>query len=143
MAKLIVSAFRATNSLIENYQQHESLIQHLKAVNIDGVRPVLSVGVGSFKEEGQLVAAQELCIMAELDFLFGNDRESLAISIMTTYKQDAVLYVSDFTGSAYLLTFDGSYVYHDHIGTFTEVSEEEAKASECFTYVNGTYYVCK
>lgn len=142
MAKLIVSAFRATNSLIENYQQHESLIQQLKAVTIGGARPVLSIGVGSFKEEGQPVAAQELCIVADFEVVFAKDRDNLTVSILTTYEQDAALYVTN-SGSAYLLTFDGAYILHEYIGEFTAVSEEEAKASECFTYVNGEYYVCK
>lgn len=139
MSKLIVSAFRATNSLIENYQQHEELIRFLKIS--DTPRPVLSVGVGSFREEGQPMAAQELCIMADFDKLDMMDRINLVASLIKTFKQDAVLWVA--AGAAYLLTFDGSYVHHTPIGAFTEVSEEEAKASECFTYVNGTYYVCK
>lgn len=142
MSKLIVSAFRATNSLIENYQQHESLIERLKSVRVDGVRPVLSVGVGSFKEEEQQVAAQELCIVADFQKLDATARNNLVVSILVTYKQDAALYVTN-EGGAYLLTFDGSYVSHEYLGIFREVSEEEAKASECFTYVNGTFYVCK
>lgn len=139
MNKLIVSAFRATNSLIENYQQHEELIRFLKIS--DTPRPVLSVGVGSFREEGQTVAAQELCIVADFDRLDASDRIDLVAGLIKTFKQDAVLWVA--AGDAYLLTFDGTYIHHTPIGTFTEVSEVEAKASECFTYVNGAYYVCK
>lgn len=140
MSKIIVSAFRATNSLIDNYKQHEELIRFLKIS--DTPRPVLSIGVGSFKEEGQQVAAQEICIVADFAELDIIDRIELAASLIQEFKQDAVLYISQ-SNQAYLLTFKEFYVHHTPIGTFTEVSEAEAKASECFTYVNGTYYVCK
>lgn len=93
--------------------------------------------VGSWKEEGETVASTELTFVMPV---YENHIGAVASLFTKTFKQDAILAVCPADFSAHLINQDGSIV---EIGTFQTITEEEAKASECYTYWQGKYWLAK
>lgn len=128
---VIFSAWRSTNNLIANIEASEkariSLIEH-DIMNIEGV--------GSYQEHQAEKPTQEVSHIALCgDLKAVNKVRRLAREL----EQDSVLLV-DNLGRATLDFLNGSMV---QLGRFTEVSKEVAQAEEHYTYISGTYYICK
>ncbi|AGZ17775.1 SAM-dependent methyltransferase [Vibrio phage phi-A318] len=130
---IFASAFRATNTEVEN--AHNSIIASQKLGAL--VNAPVQTCVGSWKEEGEEKASTELTFVAPVAL---KNIQSVADLFIKEYNQDAVLAVNPVDMSAHLINSDGSIV---EIGTFQTISEEEAKASECYTYWQGKYWLAK
>ena len=130
MHNVYVTAHRATNTMLENFKANQSLITDLQELGFYGTDCL-----GSFKEDGQEQAAEELsfCIKCE------TVANATAVQILATeyYEQDAVLSVDTTTNIAYLLSNDEAM----EIGEFKAVPERQALKSECYTYINGTFFM--
>ncbi|CAM0028048.1 SAM-dependent methyltransferase [Vibrio phage D530] len=130
---IIASPFRADLTAVEN--AHNSIIASQKLVDL--VAAPLQTAVGSWKEEGQEEAATELSFIMPVPV----GKMSLVTDIFfNEYQQDAVLMVSPNTFKAALLTRENKVI---ELGTFQVITEEEAKASECYTYWQGKYWLAK
>lgn len=130
---IFASAFRADKTEVEN--AHNSIIASQKIASML-VAPA-QTAVGSWKEEGQDKAS------VELTFVMPVKEESIQDVINTfciDFNQDAVLCVNPSDMSAHIVERDGNTF---EIGTFQVIDEEEAKASECYTYWNGKYWLAK
>lgn len=137
MITLIATAFRANNTLAQNWQANKRLLELAdkhKAFNIEEV-------IGSFKEEGQEHASQEVSYKLTVETL--SQARNLAGAIMSTFNQDAVLLLTDKLG-VYRVQFDGAYLQHLNLGHWVQITEEEAQASECYTLDSlGQYWAAK
>lgn len=128
---VIFSAWRSTNNLIANMEASEkariSLIEH-DIMNVEGV--------GSYQEHQAEKPTQEVSHIA----LCGSLKDVNKVRrLARELEQDSVLLV-DNLGRATLDFLNGSMV---QLGRFTEVSKEVAQAEEHYTYIAGTYYICK
>lgn len=134
---IIASAFRATNTLAENYRLQQQAINYLRANGLD-----YQQGIGSYKEEGQERASLESCVIISLDehragLLTGN----IKALFLERFKQDAILVIDEMKGRLASLAFsDGT---SQELGTYQEVSKAEATETDCFTYSLGRYYQAK
>ena len=130
---IFASAFRATNTEVEN--AHNSIIA--SQLLCDHVAAPVQTCVGSWKEEGETVANTELTFVMPV---YENHMGAVAALFTKTFKQDAILAVCPEDFSAHLINADGSII---KIGTMQVITEEEAKASECYTYWQGKYWLAK
>lgn len=125
---MICTAFRATNSLLENWKANEELKDFLKKANLHPVECV-----GSYKEDGQDEHKQELSFMVQVN----NDQyRELTMYITGMFEQDSVL-VIDTDTNAYLMASNSV----TGIGKFTITDEKTALKSGAFTYLKGSYYI--
>lgn len=139
MQYIIATGFRADKTLLDNHAANLVLKEiACLSLKLDHETDC----IGSYKEEGQDKPSQEISHIYS-----GNSERvrKLAILATTQLQQDAVLildgdYMSEPT--AYLVTFDGSYLHYECLGRFAHVTEEEAKAAVAYTWINGDYYVC-
>lgn len=130
---IFASAFRADKTEVEN--AHNSIIA--SQMIADKVYQPAQTAVGSWKEEGQEEASVELTfVMPVLEHNVGD----VARIFISEFNQDAVLAVNPSDMSAHLINKDGSITA---IGNLTVITEEEAKASECYTYWAGKYWLAK
>lgn len=130
---IFASAFRATNTEIEN--AHNSIVASQKLVGL--VTCPVQTCVGSWKEEGEDKASTELTFVAPVAL---RNIQAVADLFIKDFNQDAVMAVNPVDMSAHLINKDGLIV---EIGTLQTISEEEAKASECYTYWQGKYWLAK
>jgi len=130
---VIASAYRADASLLMNHKNHLAALDFLLRSNLH-----CTVAVGSWKEEGQDKPAQELSIVIEAD---SDSLPALQTLFLKTFKQDAILIIKGMEEQlASLLFNDGTSC---ELGRFQAIPEEEALQSECYTFIDGAYYVAK
>lgn len=130
---IFASAFRATATEVENAHNSIMAMQCLQ----DLIAAPAQTCVGSWKEEGETVASTELTfVMPVHEHKIG----AVAALFHKTFEQDAILAVCPEDFSAHLINRDGSIM---EIGTMQAITEEEAKASECYTYWQGKYWLAK
>ncbi len=130
---VFASAFRADELQVVN--AHNSVIASQQLAAITG--HASQTCVGSWKEDGQEEAATELTFVTVVQAeLIGQ----VAKLFLEDYKQDAILCVNPENYKAWLVNRDSSIT---PIGTFSCITEEEAKASECYTYWQGNYWLAK
>lgn len=134
---IIASAFRATNTNVEN--AHDSILANnlFNKMTKDGV---IHHAVGSWKEEGEATASTELSFVGVVPEC--NIDKALHL-FLQRFNQDAVLAVNPETMAAGLFSLNGNVVQYTDIGTMQQITEEEAKASECYTYWQGVYWLAK
>lgn len=130
---IFASAFRADKSEVEN--AHNSIIASQKLSEL--LECPAQTCVGSWKEEGQDKASTELTFVAPVN---EDKLQSVLDIFLKDYNQDAVLFVNPVDNKAFLAERDGSIF---EIGTFQEISESEAVATECYTYWQGKYWLAK
>ena len=135
---VIASAFRANLTAAEN--AHRSIIanNYMKQMLESGHN--IQHALGSWKEEGQEVASTELSLIGVVP---ETNLDNVLYFFLQKMEQDAVLTVNPETMAAYILSKNGNVVESNHIGTMQEITEEEAKASECYTYWKGVYWLAK
>lgn len=131
LTTVIFSAWRSTNDLIANMEASEKARQELIELNIMNLE-----GVGSYQEHQAERPTQEVSHVALCaDLKEVNKVRRLAREL----NQDSVLLI-DSLGRATLDFLNGSMV---QLGRFERVTKETAKAEEHYTYIAGTYYICK
>lgn len=130
---VIASAYRADANLLTNHTNH------LKALDfmLNSGLPA-TVAVGSWKEEGQTSASQELSLVIEADT---DHLPALMQVFLCQFKQDDILIIKGMEEQLASLIFnDGTSC---ELGKFQEIPEAEALASECYTFLDGKYFVAK
>lgn len=130
---IFASAFRATNSPAQNMEAHTQAKKKAKVLSRGRVNECL----GSYKEDGQEVANRELSVACLVD---ENQLGELTGLYLNQYHQDAVLVVNPIDYKATLVFSDGSTIV---VGTFQQVTKEEAESKECYTYWLGSYWFAK
>lgn len=129
---VIASAYRADANLLTNH------VNHLQALDfcLKSGLPA-RVAVGSWREEGQEQAAQELSLVIEAD---SDSLPALQQVFLHQFKQDAILINEMQQRLASLLFNDGTSC---ELGQFQQIPEQEALQSECYTFMDGCYYVAR
>lgn len=134
MATIIISAYRATNSMEQNIDKHYELRQYLKHSHVftNTVRDCM----GYYREDEQAEPSREVSVLAVA--LSRHHGKQIAHLLATKYEQDAFLLV-DNDNSVWLCShLDGTDTY---IGKWTEVTQHFAYANGAFTYYNGHYFI--
>lgn len=133
MLTVIASAYRADMNLLTNHMNHTAALEALKAKGFSA-----DVAVGSWKEEGQAQAAQELSLVIEASW---DELPVLKALFLERFKQDAVLVIDEMEDRlASLAMNDGAVI---QLGKFQAIPEAEALKSECYTFFDGLYFVAK
>jgi len=133
MITVIASAFRADADLRTNHTNHKRALSLLASNGLSAHE-----AIGSWKEEGQEVAAQELSLVISASW---DNLQGLRALFLEGFKQDAILIINEMEGRLASLAFnDGTSM---DLGAFQEIPEAEALASECYTFMDGSYYVAK
>lgn len=134
MITLYLTANRATNSLAENWISNKKLLDLIiNTTNFLSIEEVL----GSFKEEGQEKPNQEHSFKVVFDS--NCEARKLIATVLKQFKQDAVLLVTN-SKDCSLVTFDGGYLQYTSLGTWQEISKEEAQENECYTLDSSERY---
>ncbi len=136
MITLIATAYRANNTLATNWTANNKLLTMLE--NCNGVTGIAEV-LGSFKEEGQELASQEISYKFDVSSM--KLARYLAFGICKDHQQDAVLFIQD--GDCYLVEIDGGYLQHTSIGKWQRISEREALGTDCYTLDSKGYWSVK
>jgi hypothetical protein len=139
--KIIASAFNSSSTFIDNYRNHKRAINALANF---GLKPVEVVG--SYDGEEELSLLITLPLIEELTI---RERHALIRKIselfFLVYNQDSILYIRD-NGEAFLQknpTRVKGGNYREYIGFWFLVTEEEARRSIGFSYINGEFFICK
>lgn len=130
---VIASAYRADANLLTNHTNHLKALDFMLKSGLD-----CKVAVGSWKEEGQAQAAQELAIMISADY---DALPALKQVFLEGFKQDAILIIEEMNGRLARLAFNGGGSCA--LGSFLEIPEAEALKSECYTFLDGAYFVAR
>lgn len=130
---LIGSAYRANNNLLDNTLATNKLIGELNRRGLQSFQ-----AVGSYKEDGQETASQEVSRVVEIKEV---ELDSLKRLFFEDFNQDAVLIIDENNSRQSSLHFnDGSVI---ELGNFQVIDKEEALSSECYTYFDNKFYLAK
>lgn len=130
MAKVILSAYRATLSMAENVQRTSELAYDLEKMNL-----LYRVATGYYQERGQAQASAEVSFVVSCT---EREADKLVALGCGKYQQDCVLKVGlDGVSS---LNFDNNGGWQE-IGRWLEVSAERAMTEVCRTFMAGKWFI--